>query len=56
MWIRDSHKTVEDHRNLVKAIRDKDKELAKRIMEAHLDRWLMNAQTLRNEYPQYFKS
>ena len=50
------HKTVEDHRNLVKAIRDKDKELAKRIMEEHLDRWLMNEQTLRNEYPQYFKS
>ena len=50
------HKTVEDHRNLVKAIRDKDKEQAKRIMEEHLDRWLMNEQTLRNEYPQYFKS
>ena len=32
------HKTVEDHRNLVKAIRDKDKEQAKRIMEEHLDR------------------
>jgi len=47
---------VEDHRNLVKAIRDKDKEQAKRIMEEHLDRWLMNEQTLRNEYPQYFKS
>ncbi|MBS6952373.1 MAG: GntR family transcriptional regulator [Enterocloster asparagiformis] len=49
------HKTVEDHRNLVKAIRDKDKELAKRIMEEHLDRWLMNEQTLRKQYPQYFK-
>ena len=50
------HKTVEDHRNLVKAIRDKDKELAKRIMEEHLDRWLMNEQTLRKQYPQYFKA
>lgn len=49
------HRTVEDHRNLVKAIRDKDKELAKQIMEEHLDRWLMNEQTLRKEYPQYFK-
>ncbi|MCD7906359.1 MAG: FCD domain-containing protein, partial [Clostridium sp.] len=50
------HKTVEDHRNLVKAIRNKDKELAKKIMEEHLDRWLMNEQTLRKQYPQYFKT
>ncbi|MEY8353985.1 GntR family transcriptional regulator [Lachnospiraceae bacterium 54-53] len=49
-------KTVEDHRNLVRAIRDKDKENAKQIMEVHLDRWLLNEQTLRKEYPQYFKN
>ncbi|WP_312433562.1 GntR family transcriptional regulator [Lacrimispora sp.] len=49
-------KTVEDHRSLVEAIRDKDKERAKQIMEVHLDRWLLNEQTLRKEYPQFFKN
>ena len=40
------------HSPIKMCIRDR----AKRIMEEHLDRWLMNEQTLRNEYPQYFKS
>lgn len=52
--IRDS-RTLEDHKHLVMAVRDKNKELAKEIMEEHLDRWLLNEKTLRREYPQYFK-
>lgn len=48
-------KTVDDHRNLVKAIREQDKERAKQITEIHLDRWLLNEQMLRRQYPQYFK-
>lgn len=48
--------TLEDHVRLVQAVRDKDKELAKKIMEQHLDRWLLNEHTLRRKYPQYFIS
>lgn len=46
---------LEDHYSLVQAIRDKDKEQAKQIIEAHLERWHMNEQRLRREHPQYFK-
>ena len=49
-------KTVEDHKNLVQAIRDRDKERARRVMETHLDQWLVNQQKLRERYPQYFKA
>ena len=49
-------KTVEDHQNLIQAIRDRDKERARQIMEVHLDRWLLNEQRLHKEYPQYFKN
>lgn len=49
-------KTIEDHRNLVQALRERNKERAKQIMEIHLDRWLYNEKRLRKEYPQYFKN
>lgn len=46
---------LEDHHSLVQAIRDKDKERAKQIIEAHLERWHLNEQRLRREHPRYFK-
>lgn len=49
-------KTVEDHKNLVQAIRDRDKERARQVIETHLDQWLVNQQKLKERYPQYFKA
>lgn len=49
-------KILKDHHSLVQAIRDKDKERAKQIIEVHLERWHMNEMRLRKECPQYFKN
>ena len=48
-------KSFEDHKILVQAVKDGNKELAKKTMEEHLDRWLLNEQPSRREYPQFFK-
>ncbi|WP_124067833.1 GntR family transcriptional regulator [Clostridium sp. E02] len=49
-------KIVNDHKEILKAIRDKDKEAAKRSMEKHLGRYsVADEAQIRELYPEYFK-
>lgn len=52
---RKSTNIVTDHRNLVEAISNKDKELAKQIIDNHLSRYKTDEEGLREQYPHYFK-
>jgi DNA-binding GntR family transcriptional regulator len=52
--IKDS-KNISDHRNLVEAIRQKDKETAKYIVTKHLSRYKLDEDELKKQYPDYFK-
>lgn len=46
---------VTDHRKIVEAISNKDKELAKEIIKNHLSRYKTDEQELKKQYPHYFK-
>lgn len=48
-------KIVQDHVDLVDAIRRRDTRAARELMEAHLNRYDIDASALRSAYPQYFK-
>ena len=48
-------KIVQDHRDIVDAIQRKDAAAARALMEAHLNRYDIDAAALRSVYPQYFK-
>ncbi len=48
-------KIVQDHVDLVDAIRRRDTRAARELMEAHLSRYDIDAAALRSAYPQYFK-
>ena len=48
-------KIVQDHVDLVDAIRRKDTGAARELMELHLNRYDIDAAALRSAYPQYFK-
>lgn len=48
-------KIVQDHVDLVDAIRRKDGKAARSLMERHLNRYDIDAAALRAAYPQYFK-
>ena len=48
-------KIVEDHREIVNAIQRQDKKTARDLMELHLNRYTIDASTIRAAYPQYFK-
>jgi DNA-binding GntR family transcriptional regulator len=49
-------KVVNDHKNILEAIRNKDKAAAKRYMEKHLDRYSVDDESqIREAYPEYFK-
>lgn len=50
-----STKIVQDHVNLVDAIRRRDGSAARELMELHLNRYDIDAAALRSAYPQYFK-
>jgi DNA-binding GntR family transcriptional regulator len=52
--IKDS-KNISDHKKLVEAIRNKDKELAKEVITDHLSRYKLNKIELIKQYPAYFK-
>lgn len=52
--IKDS-KNITDHRNLVDAIRNKDKTMARAIITKHLSRYKLDENELKNQYPNYFK-
>lgn len=44
-----------DHKELLEAIQNKDKEMAKGIITTHLSRYTLNEKSLREKYPHYFK-
>ena len=48
-------KIVQDHVDLVDAIRRKNAKAARELMELHLNRYDIDAAALRMAYPQYFK-
>ncbi len=48
-------KVVQDHQDLVELIRRKDPKAARGLMEAHLNRYRIDAAAIREVYPQYFK-
>lgn len=47
-------KIVEDHANLVSAIAGRDPDKAEALMEKHLSRYKIDAQAIRETYPEYF--
>lgn len=49
-----SNKIIGDHRALVDAIRNKDKQLADEIIVKHLLRYKLDQDELMNKYPEYF--
>ena len=48
-------KIVQDHIDIVDAIRRRDPQAARALMETHLNRYDIDAAALRGAYPQYFK-
>ena len=48
-------RVVQDHQDLVEAIRRKDPKAARTLMEVHLNRYRIDASAIREVYPQYFK-
>lgn len=48
-------KIVEDHGQILEAIRDRDAERAKQLMQIHLSRYKYDAKEILKEYPEYFK-
>ena len=48
-------KVVEDHRLILSAVRARDPERAKEVMHAHLTRYKVDRETLRQRYNEYFK-
>ena len=49
-------KIVNDHRQMLEAIKNKDKETSKALVEKHLSRYQIDEAEIRAAYPQYFKS
>jgi DNA-binding GntR family transcriptional regulator len=52
--IKDS-KTIADHRNLLDALRNRDKKIATDIIAKHLSRYTIDEAELKRQYPNYFK-
>lgn len=48
-------KIVNDHRGMLEAIKNKDKELAVALVDKHLNRYRVDEDRIREEYPTYFK-
>ena len=47
-------KIVSDHKIILNAIREKNKELAKELMEKHLSRYKLDQNEILEKYPNYF--
>ena len=47
--------SIDDHEEIIGAIREKDPEHAEKLITLHLGRWVANEQKLRIAYPQYFR-
>ena len=50
-----STKIVQDHEDILAAIRNKDPKTAHELMALHLNRYTIDAATIRAAYPHYFK-
>jgi len=48
--------SVKEHKEILQAIKNKDKEMAEKLMEKHLIRVIFDMSYLKNKYPEYFKS
>lgn len=48
-------KIVQDHEDILTAIRNKDPKAARELMEIHLNRYKIDVATIREAYPHYFK-
>ncbi|MCR5501953.1 MAG: GntR family transcriptional regulator [Lachnospiraceae bacterium] len=48
-------KIVKDHREMYEAIRNKDKEWGAELVVKHMNRYNVDQQLIRDQYPQYFK-
>lgn len=48
------HRFVEEHAQIYKAVEDRDAQLAAELMHAHLSRYRVDEQALRERYPEYF--
>ena len=46
---------VEDHEKILKAVRDRDPETARKLMAKHLSRYRVDEEEVRRRYPGYFK-
>ena len=49
-------KIVEDHRMICNAVEQRDADQARRMMERHLTRYKVDANVLKQKYPNYFKA
>lgn len=49
-------KIVEDHGQILEAIRNRDAERAKQLMQIHLSRYKYDAKDILKEYPNYFEA
>ena len=49
-------KIVNDHRQMLEAIKNKDKEAGRMRVEKHLSRYNIDEAEIRAAYPQYFKN
>lgn len=49
-------KIVEDHAQILEAIRSRDEEQAKQRMQIHLSRYKYDAKAILKEYPEYFQA
>lgn len=49
------NKVISDHRAIVEAIKNKDKEAAKEIISKHLSRYTIDEKEMKSRYPHYFK-
>lgn len=54
MTVKDT-KIVNDHRMMLEAIKSKDKELAKQLVEKHLNRYRIDEAEIIEKHPEYFK-
>ena len=44
-----------DHTRILEAVRGRNADQAEKMIREHLDRWFMNEEKLRAQYPEYLK-
>ncbi|TCK93488.1 GntR family transcriptional regulator [Natranaerovirga hydrolytica] len=47
--------TIDQHKNIIKAIKNKDNNLAQKVMKEHLNKLIIEKIELKKQYPEYFK-